>query len=311
MPVVGWQLGLAVYGTYPNYFGMQNANTKDIKTEFTSRNTEVMQGARRQEDRHHRLQRRRTARCSPSRSPSRQPSKTKGLKIVYMRPPTSRWAPPSSARCADQIKQSGADSDVHHARQRREHRASMSALKQAGVNAEADRVPRWLQPAACSACPTYDDVYFGIEFKPFETTARAGKGIDDYKKWMAQPRPRAPRSARPPRWDGSAANTMIEGIKAAGVNCPTRKAFINNLRLEKGYTADGFFDDPRRRSTSPRSTASRSRACTTCRSRTSSSCRSSTASRSARKKLITDNKITQGRSRPRRRRAAPPTTAAP
>ena len=51
---------------------------------------------------------------------------------------------------------------------------------------------------------------------------------------------------------------MIEGIKAAGVNCPTRKAFINNLRLEKGYTGDGFFDDPRRRSTSPRSTASRS-----------------------------------------------------
>ncbi len=37
---------------------------------------------------------------------------------------------------------------------------------------------------------------------------------------------------------------MIEGIKAAGVSCPTRKAFINNLRLEKGYTGNGFFDDP-------------------------------------------------------------------
>src|SRR5262245_65951617 len=41
---------------------------------------------------------------------------------------------------------------------------------------------------------------------------------------------------------------MIEGIKAAGVNCPTQKAFINNLRMEKGYTAsptsnpdDGWF----------------------------------------------------------------------
>ena len=40
------------------------------------------------------------------------------------------------------------------------------------------------------------------------------------------------------------ANTFIEGIKAAGVSCPTRKAFINNLRLEKGYTGNGFFDDP-------------------------------------------------------------------
>jgi hypothetical protein len=40
------------------------------------------------------------------------------------------------------------------------------------------------------------------------------------------------------------ANTFIEGVKAAGVSCPTRKAFINNLRLEKGYTGEGFFDDP-------------------------------------------------------------------
>ena len=42
IPVVGWQLGLPVYGTYPNYFGMQNANTKDIKTDFTSRNSDVI-----------------------------------------------------------------------------------------------------------------------------------------------------------------------------------------------------------------------------------------------------------------------------
>jgi len=42
VPVVGWQLGLPVYGTYPNYFGMQNANAKDIKTNFTSRNADVV-----------------------------------------------------------------------------------------------------------------------------------------------------------------------------------------------------------------------------------------------------------------------------
>ena len=32
IPAVGWQLGLALYGTYPNFFGMQNANVKDIQT---------------------------------------------------------------------------------------------------------------------------------------------------------------------------------------------------------------------------------------------------------------------------------------
>ena len=38
-----------------------------------------------------------------------------------------------------------------------------------------------------------------------------------------------------------AADVFINGLKAAGLNCPTRKAFINNLRLEKGYDAGGAF----------------------------------------------------------------------
>ena len=42
VPVVGWQLGLPVYGTYPNFFGFQNANAKDIKTNYTTRNAEVV-----------------------------------------------------------------------------------------------------------------------------------------------------------------------------------------------------------------------------------------------------------------------------
>jgi hypothetical protein len=42
VPVVGWQLGLPVYGTYPNYFGFQNADAKDLKTNYSSRNAEVV-----------------------------------------------------------------------------------------------------------------------------------------------------------------------------------------------------------------------------------------------------------------------------
>ena len=33
---------------------------------------------------------------------------------------------------------------------------------------------------------------------------------------------------------------LIEGIKEAGVNCPTRDGFITNLRLVEDYTANGF-----------------------------------------------------------------------
>ncbi len=34
----------------------------------------------------------------------------------------------------------------------------------------------------------------------------------------------------------------LQGIKDAGVACPTRKAFIANLRLEHAYTGGGAFD---------------------------------------------------------------------
>jgi hypothetical protein len=38
------------------------------------------------------------------------------------------------------------------------------------------------------------------------------------------------------------AETFIEGIKQAGLGCPTRKAFVTNLRLVKDWTAGGAFD---------------------------------------------------------------------
>ena len=34
----------------------------------------------------------------------------------------------------------------------------------------------------------------------------------------------------------------LQGIKDAGVACPTRRAFIANLRLEHAYTGGGAFD---------------------------------------------------------------------
>ena len=68
-------------------------------------------------------------------------------------------------------------------------------------------------------------------------------GLDDFKKWMGTEAPNAPLS----QITGGGLDQrqhVDQGIKAAGVSCPTRKAFINNLRIEKGYRANGFFDDP-------------------------------------------------------------------
>jgi len=236
MPVVGWQLGLPVYGTYTNYFGMQNANTKDIKTHFTSRNADVIKA----------LGGTKLAIIGSNAANSvvfteqvkAAANKTAGLKTVYINHDIPVGTSEFGA-VADQIKQAGADS-LYTALDNNGNTGLMSALKQAGVHLKPVIFPGGYSPLVLNL-PTYDDVYFGIEFKPFEITP-SWKGLDDFKKWMASTKPNGILSQiTAVGW--LSANTMIEGIKAAGVSCPTRKAFINNLRLEKGYTADGFFSD--------------------------------------------------------------------
>jgi ABC-type branched-subunit amino acid transport system substrate-binding protein len=239
VPVVGWQLGLPVYGTYPNYFGMQNANTKNIKEEFTTRNSDVIKA----------LGGTKLAIVGSNAANSvvfteqvkSAANKTKGLKTVYI----NHDIPVGTTEfgsIADQIKDSGADS-MYTALDNAGNTGLMSALKQAGVKLHPVVFPGGYSPLVLGL-PTYDDVYFGIEFKPYELgETKPWKGLEDYKKWMASEAPNSPLSQiTGVGW--LSANTFIEGLKAAGVSCPTRKAFINNLRLVKGYTGNGFFDDP-------------------------------------------------------------------
>jgi ABC-type branched-subunit amino acid transport system substrate-binding protein len=239
LPVVGWQLGLPVYGTYPNYFGMQNANTKNIKNEFTSRNSDVIKA----------LGGTKLAIVGSNAANSvvfteqvkSAANKTKGLKTVYI----NHDIPVGTTEfgsIADQIKDSGADS-LYTALDNPGNTGLMQALKQANVKLKPVIFPGGYSPLVLNL-PAYDDVYFGIEFKPFELAAtKSWKGYDDFKKWMGTEAPSSPLSQiTAVGW--ISANTFIEGVKAAGVECPTRKAFINNLRLVKGYTANGFFDDP-------------------------------------------------------------------
>jgi branched-chain amino acid transport system substrate-binding protein len=236
VPVVGWQLGLPVYGTYTNYFGMQNANTKNIKTDFTSRNADVIKA----------LGGTKLALVGNSvangviftEQVKYAANHTKGLKSVYI----NHDLPPGTTEygsVADQIKQSGADS-LYSALDSQGQSALISALRQAGVSLKPIVIPGGYSPVVLNL-PTYDDVYFGIEFKPYELTP-AWNGLTEYKKWMASTVPSAPLSQLTGvGWIST--ETFLQGIKEAGVSCPTRKAFINNLRLLKGYTGDGFFDD--------------------------------------------------------------------
>jgi branched-chain amino acid transport system substrate-binding protein len=236
VPVVGWQLGLPVYGTYPNYFGMQNANTKDIKTDFTSRNADVIKA----------LGGTKLALVGNSvangviftEQVKYAANHTKGLKTVYINHDTAPGTTEFGS-IAEEIKQAGADS-LYSALDSGGQSALIAALRQAGVNLKPIVIPGGYSPAVLGL-PSYDDVYFGIEFKPYELTP-TWDGLTEYKKWMASTAPSAPISQLTGvGW--LSAETFIQGIKEAGVACPTRKAFINNLRLLKGYTGDGFFDD--------------------------------------------------------------------
>jgi hypothetical protein len=83
--------------------------------------------------------------------------------------------------------------------------------------------------------PGIEGAIFGLEFYPFELKKPAFVAFD------------AALPAAAPRNQISfigwlSGEITVQGIKDAGVACPTRKAFIANLRLEHAYTGGGAFD---------------------------------------------------------------------
>ena len=143
VPVVGWQLGLPVYGTYPNYFGMQNANTENIKEEFTTRNSDVIQalgGTKLADRRLERGEQRRLHRAGEVGDEADQGSEDR---LHQPRHPGGHHRVRFGRRPDQAV---GRRLHVHRARQRREHRPHVGA--EAGRReAEAGHLPRRLQPA--------------------------------------------------------------------------------------------------------------------------------------------------------------------
>jgi branched-chain amino acid transport system substrate-binding protein len=138
---------------------------------------------------------------------------------------------------AQKIKESGADA-VYSGMDFLQNAALNQALTQAGVTPKVVVFPGGYSKAALGI-PGLDGVYFSIEFKPFEDNPPA---FLEYQKWMTQEVPDTQLFSQVPYVGWLSAEAFIEGIKAAGVDCPTRKAFIKNLRKEKGYTGNGAFE---------------------------------------------------------------------
>jgi hypothetical protein len=104
-------------------------------------------------------------------------------------------------------------------------------VKQAGLNPKVVVFPGGYDPRVLSL-PGIEGATFGLEFKPFELNT---PGFQDFKKWMNN---KGMGQVTAVGW--LAAELFVTGLKAAGAECPTRVAFIDNLRLTKDYTANGF-----------------------------------------------------------------------
>jgi ABC-type branched-subunit amino acid transport system substrate-binding protein len=85
------------------------------------------------------------------------------------------------------------------------------------------------------ALPGMEGAFFGLEFKPFELNPPAYQAFN-----TAMPSGAVRNQVSYIGW--LSGEITMQGIKDAGVSCPTRKAFIANLRLEHAYTGAGAFD---------------------------------------------------------------------
>jgi branched-chain amino acid transport system substrate-binding protein len=231
IPVAGWHIGQKEWGIYPNMFSWRNSQPPDPSKQFTSRNADVMK----------KLGAKKIAVVGTNvasgaiflEQVAQAVEKTKGMDVVYK---TTDVTPEQQdfTGIAAQIKEQGADG-VYTALAGLQANGLSQALRQAGVELKAIVFPGGYDDRVLTL-PGYDGAYFGTEFKPLEVGA---PGLTKYEAAMEA------AGFEPLRFFAIqgyfSADAFVEGIKAAGVGCPTRKAFINNLRLQKGYDAGGAF----------------------------------------------------------------------
>jgi branched-chain amino acid transport system substrate-binding protein len=108
------------------------------------------------------------------------------------------------------------------------------SLTKAGVTMKVLAFPGGYDPRVLTL-PGIEGATFGLEFKPFESPNPATQAFD---QWAPKSVPRG----QIPFVGWLSGEILIRGIKEAGVDCPTRKAFINNLRLLTSYDGGGAFD---------------------------------------------------------------------
>jgi branched-chain amino acid transport system substrate-binding protein len=230
IPVAGWHVGVPAWAKYPNMFTFRQGTADDPEHEYTTRNADLMTkegvtkvaliGGQNQ---------------SSSLFIDRVKRSMEQLghpDVVYenVSIPTEQRDFTAEVQA---IKSSGADGIVT-GMDLLQNAGISDALAKAGVPMKAIVFPGGYDPRVLQL-PGMEGAIFGLEFYPFEEHETA---FEEFDKWA----PDSTVRGQVPFIGWLSAEILLRGLKEAGDGCPTRAAFINNLRLVKNYDGDGAFD---------------------------------------------------------------------
>ncbi len=230
IPVVGWHVGLAEWSTYTNMFTFRQGTSVDQAHDYTSRNNDLIKT----------LGGTKVAAIGGANQASatfvqqivKSIQQLKQISVAY----TASDVPPDQTdftSIVQRIKDSGADALIT-GMDFLQNTALSDSLTKAGVKLKVVVFPGGYDPRVLTL-PGVEGAVFGLEFRPLELHSPSAVAFD---KWA----PKSVVRGQIPYVGWLSGETLIEGLKESGVSCPTRKAFINNLRLVTDWTADGAFD---------------------------------------------------------------------
>jgi len=237
VPVVGWHLGLAAFGIYPNFFGWRNSFPPDAgKNTFTTLNGDYLKtkGV-------HRIalvgaNTSNSALFIENNAGAIKYGGGKGMKVVYKTTSVTVDQRDFTAE-AQKIKDAKADALVT-GMDFLQDTALSAAVAQLGYKLKVTLFPA-AEDTRILQLPGIEGAYFGTEVVPFELNPPS---YQEYKAAMQKYAPGTFLDGEVPYIGWLSADTFIKGLTEAGVACPTRKAFITNLRLVKDWTANGAFN---------------------------------------------------------------------
>jgi branched-chain amino acid transport system substrate-binding protein len=230
IPVTGWHVGVPAWATYPNMFTFRQGTADEPEKEYVTRNATLLQdeGATK------------VALVGGGNQSSalfiervRKTIEQLGeLEVVYENvsvPPEQR----DFTAEVQAIKDSGADGLIT-GMDLLQNAALSDALSKAGVAMNVIIFPGGYDPRVVGL-PGMEGAMFGVEFYPFELNRPA---FQEFDEWA----PDTTVRGQVPFIGWLSAEIFIQGLEEAGVNCPTREAFIANLRLVDEYDGGGAFD---------------------------------------------------------------------